>query len=303
MIVIGGGCAGFSASMYAARFNLKTLVIAKQRGGMITETGIVENYPGFEAIEGIELGKRLEKHAQSNGVEIFDDNVLEIRQNDDMTYYVKTEFFEKEFISKAIIIATGSKHRKLGIGGEQEFFGKGVSYCATCDGNFFAGKTVIVAGGSDSAIKESIMLAQKSTKVYLIARGDKLKGEFKNVEKIKNFQNIEIILNTNVLEVCGDKRVESVKLDNPFNGSYELKTDAIFVSIGIMPNNELGNLLELELSKNGEIVVDKHQITSRKGVFAAGDVVDFSWKQGIVASAQGAIAAHSAFEYITSNFK
>lgn len=297
VVVIGGGCAGYPAAIYASRFNLKTLVITKLRGGLITTTHIVENYPGFISLSGQELANNLEEHVKANNVQIDDDEVASIKKEGNY-FLIKTSYAQKEIKSKTVVLATGTEHRHLGIESEKNFIGKGVSYCATCDGGFFKDKVVGIVGGSDSAAKEAMVLAQNSSKVYMFVRS-KLRAEPINIDRIKANPKIEIITGVNVKEIKGETNVNSVELDN----GKIVDLSGIFIAIGMLPQNDLAKSLEVELNNKGEIIIDKLSKTSVEGVFAAGDVTDMSWKQAIVGAAEGSIAGYSAFEYIDENFK
>lgn len=296
LIIIGGGCAGYPAAVYAARFNLKTLVIAKEQGGLITTTHLVENYPGFISLSGPELAEKLEEHVKANNVPIVNDIVKEVKKKGKY-FTIKTEISEKEYKAKAIILATGTKHRHLNAPGEKEFQGRGVSYCATCDGPFFKNKIVGIVGGSDSAAKEAMVLAQNSKKVYMFVRSH-LKAEPINADRIRKLENVEIIEGVNVKEIKGDKLVQKVELDN----GKEIELNGIFIAIGMLPQNEFAKSLGVELNDKGEVIIDKLSTTNVKGVFAAGDLTNAPWKQGIVASAEGSVAGYSAYEYINNNF-
>jgi len=296
LIIIGGGCGGYPAAVYASRFNLKTLVITKERGGLITTTHLVENYPGFISLTGPELAQKLEDQVKANNVEIFDDIVKSVTK-EGKEFIITTDIQEKTFKAKTILLATGTKHRHLNAPGEKEFQGKGVSYCATCDGMFFKNKEVGIIGGSDSAAKEAMVLAQNSSKVYMFIRTH-LKAEPINADRIRKLENVEIIEGVQVKEIAGTQMVEKVVLDN----EKEVPVSGIFIAIGMLPQNEIAKSLDVALNNKGEIIIDKESKTNKQGIFAAGDVTDTQWKQGIIASAQGSTAANSAFEYINSNF-
>lgn len=300
-IIIGGGCAGYPAAIYSARFNLKTLVITKLRGGLITTTHLVENYPGFISLTGQELADNLQKHVEANNVPISDDEVSSIEKEGDF-FIIKTSFAQKTYKSKTVILATGTEHRHLGIESEKQFQGKGVSYCATCDSGFFKDKIVGIVGGGDAAAKEAMVLAQNSSKVYIFVR-NKFKAEPINIQRLEANPKIEIIKGVNVKEIQGEIKVTNVILDKEINGSDKIDLDGLFIAIGQLPQNELAKQLEVELNQRGEIIIDKFSTTSVKGVFAAGDVTNMTWKQGIVGAAEGSIAGYSAFEYIDKNFK
>jgi len=297
LVVVGGGCAGYPASMYAKRFNLKVLVITSLRGGLITTTHLVENWPGVNSFSGGDLAKSLEDQAIFNGVEIVDDTVLEIKKNEDGTFEVKTEFNELTLNSKTILLATGSSHRHLGLDQEKKLSGKGVSYCATCDGGFFKNKEVVIVGGSDSAVQEAMVLASVCSKVTMLVRSE-LKGEPINNERVKKLENVEVKLGVEIKDILGEDRVEGIILKN----GEELKCSGVFIAVGLLPQNKLAKDLQVELNKKGEIITDKNQITNVKGVYAAGDVTDTHFKQGIVAASEGATASNSVFEYIGKNF-
>lgn len=296
LIIVGGGCAGYPAAVYASRFNLKTLVIAKEMGGLITTTHLVENFPGFISLTGQELADKLQEHVKANNVPIENDIVSSVEKNGDY-FIVKTDFLKKEYKTKSVILATGTKHRHLGAPGEKEFASKGVSYCATCDGPFFKDKVVGIVGGSDSAAKEAMVLAQNSKKVYMFIRSH-LKAEPINAERIKKLPNVEIIEGVNVKEIRGDQKLSHVILDN----DKQIDLEGLFIAIGMLPQNELAKQLGVNLDKKGEIIIDRLSQTNVEGVMAAGDVTDMPWKQGVIGSAEGSVAAYSAFEYINKKF-
>ena len=296
LIIIGGGCAGYPAAVYASRFNLKTLVIAKEQGGLITTTHLVENYPGFISLSGSELAQKLEDQVKANNVPIENDIVSQIEEKQESNkkhFIVKTAINQKEYKAKAVILATGTKHKHLNAPGEEQFQSKGVSYCATCDGPFFRGRDVAIVGGSDSAAKEAMVLSQTCNKVYMFVRS-KLRAEPINIDRIKNIDNIEIIEGVQVKEICGENKVTHVILDN----EQKIELSGVFIAIGMLPQNELAKQLNVELNQKGEIVIDRLSRTNISGVFAAGDVTNSEWKQGIIGSAEGSVAAYSAFEYI-----
>jgi thioredoxin reductase (NADPH) len=296
LIVIGAGFAGYSAAMYAKRYNLSVLIIAELRGGLITTTDLVENYPGYTSITGQDIAKKLEEHAVANGAEVKDDQVSEIKK-EDKKFVIKTAYFNKEYKSKCIVLATGTKHRHLNVAGEKEFSGKGVSYCATCDANFYKDKTVAIVGGSDGAAKEALILSQVAKKVYMLIRS-KLRAEPINQKLIQENKKIEIVEGVNVKEIKGKDNVGSVLLDN----KKEMKVEGVFIAIGQIPQSELAKQLKVDLNEREEIKIDRLSKTSVEGVFAAGDVTDSSWKQGIISAAEGSAAGHSAFEYVSKNF-
>jgi len=300
LVIIGGGCAGYPAAVYASRFNLKTLVIAKEQGGLITTTHLVENFPGFIALTGQELADKLKAQVEANNVPIETDVVSSIEKKG-KEYLIKTSLEEKEYLTKTVIIATGTKHRHLDAPGEKEFQGKGVSYCATCDGPLFKNKVVGIVGGSDSAAKEAMVLAQNSKKVYMFVRST-LKAEPINADRIRKLKNVEIIEGVKVNELKGDKFLSHVVLDKEYKGSSKVDVQGLFIAIGMLPQNELATSLGVKLNKVGEVIIDRNSVTNVDGIFAAGDVTDTPWKQGVIGSAQGSAAANSAFEYINNKF-
>ncbi|MBW2990968.1 FAD-dependent oxidoreductase [Candidatus Woesearchaeota archaeon] len=297
IIIIGAGFAGFSAAIYSARYNLKTLVIAREPGGAINIASEVENYPGFKKISGLELMKHFEEQAKSFGAELVVDEVEGVIKQE-KSFKVETRQ-KKEFEAKTVILAMGTQRRKLEVLGAKEFEGKGVHYCATCDGAFYRDKVVAVIGGSNSAAHSALLLARFAKKVYIIYRREKLRSEPILIKQIKETKNIEIIYKNNVIEVKGDKFVNKAVLDNEYKKSKELALDGIFVEIGSVPSSAIAKELGVKLTQSREIIVNEHCETNIKGVCAAGDVTNTVLKQGIVAASQGAIAASSAYGYIT----
>lgn len=301
LIIIGGGCAGYPCAIYSSRFNLKTLVISKELGGLIATTDIVENYPGFDSISGPDLALKFENQVKYNNVEIENDNVSKVSKNDNK-FLVETNFLENKYIAKSILIATGSHHRKLNVKGEKEFTGFGVSYCATCDGGLYKNKIVGVVGGSDSAVREAMILANLCKKVYLFVRSY-LKAEPANIKKLENFSNICIITKVNILEILGDKFLNSVKLDKKTDFGEKINLDGLFIAIGHLPQNQIAKSLGVNLNSKGEIITGKFGETNILGVFAAGDVTDIEWKQAITSAAQGSMAAYKIYNYLNQNSK
>ncbi len=295
LIIIGSGSAGLSAAVYARRYLMDTLVIGELTGGLLTTAHLIENWPGIISISGAELMNNIENHAKHLGAEIINDSVISVKKSD-KKFIVKTS--SKEYESKAVIIATGTIHRRLGVKGEGEYYGKGVSYCAACDGPLFTNQLVGVVGGSDSAAKEAIVLSEYAKKVYIIYRREKLRAEpitLKRVNKLINEGKIELITNTNVTEIIGDgSRVTGVKLDS----GGELRINGLFIEIGLIPMTDIAKSLGVELNNKGEIIVDMDAKTNINGVFAAGDCTNVSFKQAIIGAAQGVMAAHSAYNYI-----
>jgi thioredoxin reductase (NADPH) len=300
LIIIGSGCAGLGAAVYARRFEMQTLVIGDLPGGTITKTHLVENYPGFVSLSGLELGNKLLEHAKALQAEFQQTSAEKITPISPPSEGGRSTGFQvtaggQIYEAKAIIIATGTEHRNLNVLGEAEFTNKGVSYCATCDSPFFKGKTVAIVGGSDSAVKESLIAAEHAAKVYIIYRKDKLRAEPINLRRMEAKDNIEVIYSANITEIYGEGVVKGVKLDT----GKDLPLDGVFVEIGRLPRSELAKDLGVELAENGEIKIDRVGRTNVPGVFGAGDVTDTAWKQAITGVAEGAHAANQVFEFIS----
>ncbi|MFO8016338.1 MAG: FAD-dependent oxidoreductase [Candidatus Woesearchaeota archaeon] len=295
LIIIGGGCAGLTAGIYAARYSLKTLVISREMGGVLNEAHKVCNYPGYKDISGIDLMMKMKDQAESLGVEIIYEEVQKLEKKDD-TFTASIN--GKQFEGSAVVLAPGLKRRRLNIPGENDFVGKGVSYCYTCDAAFYKGKTVAVVGGSDSAALASLLLSQYAEKVYIIYRKGDLRAEPANKKAVEENDNIEIITNTNVVEVKGGKVLERAVLDKPYDGSEELRIDGLFVEVGSVPSTVLSGHLGVELDDNNMIKVDRERRTNIEGVYAGGDATDTPLRQAVTAAADGAIAAFTAYQYI-----
>jgi len=271
LIIIGSGVAGLGAAIYARRFEMKTLVLGDAEGGTITQTHLVENYPGFKSLSGLELAQNLLDHAKSLGTEIKTASVQSIEKTE-AGFKIKTA--SEKFEGRTVIFATGTEHRKLGVPGEEKFANRGVSYCATCDAPFFKNKIVAVIGGSDSAVKESLVTAEHAAKVFVIYRGEKLRAEPINLRRMEERENIEVKCCVNILEIYGNEKVEGVKLDN----GEDLKLDGVFIEIGGIPRSELAKNLGVAINEKGEIRIDRFARTNMPGIFAAGDVTDADWK-------------------------
>lgn len=302
VIIIGGGCAGLAAAMYAGRLEMRTLVLADSIGGVITTTDVVENYPGFIRLTGQELIDKLKAHALDyrKFIELKDfSRVTKVERVREGACFKVTTDDGKVYMSKAVIFATGSKWRELRVPGHDEFRNRGVSYCALCDGALFKGKVAAVVGGSDSAAKEALVLARYCRKVYIIYRGDEIHPEPVNYERIKAEPKIEIINRTNVTRIVGDKFVTGVELDKPYRGSKSLALDGVFISIGHIANSELAKQLGVALNEKGEIIIDRASRTNVPGVFAAGDVADTEFKQAITGVGEAVSAVYSAYKYIS----
>jgi thioredoxin reductase (NADPH) len=291
IIIIGGGPSALGCAIYAARFALDVLVIGKIYGGLITTTHIVENYPGITSVSGTELMEMFRDHINSLGIPYIQDEVMNIEKEDN--HFVLKTFFQT-FKGYTICFATGSEVRKLNIPGEEQFANKGVSYCATCDGPFFKDKTVAVIGGSDSAAKEALFLSQHAKKVYIIYRREEIRAEPINKKRVYENDKIEIINNTNIIEIKGEDVVKAVIFDN----GKEFPIDGVFIEIGANPASKLAKDLGVKVNQKEEIIINRKSETNILGVYAAGDVADSPFKQAITGVAEGVIVAYSAFEYL-----
>lgn len=295
LIIVGGGCAGLAASVYAKRFNMSVLILTEQLGGTITSTHLVENYPGFVSLSGQELANNLIEHAKANDAEIKQGyRVSSVEKEGDV---FKIQYGEETFEARTVLLATGTTYRKLGVPGEAEYAAKGVSYCATCDAGFFRGKDVIMVGGGDSAVKESLILAEHAKHVTIVYRGDKItKAEPINMKRMEQTENIDLKLNANVVEVLGENLVTGVKLDT----GETLNIQGVFIEIGRIPLTSMVDPLGVEKNPKGEIITDEMSRTSVPGFYAAGDVSAGEWKQAVVGVAEGCKAAYEAFQYVSA---
>lgn len=295
IIILGGGPAGLSSAIYAARGAVSTAIVdINMLGGQPSNYLELENYPGFQLVGGYDLMEKFEEHADKFGVEKFP--MQEITKIDLAKKKIYTK--EYEFSAKSIIIATGAQPMKLGVKGEKEFVGRGVSYCAVCDGAFYKDKIVAVVGGGNSAIEEAMYLTKFAKKVYIIHRRDKLRADKILQEKAFKNQKIEFIWNSIVLEIQGENTVKSIVLKNLQTDKIsELKIDGIFPYIGISPNTELFSG-QLEQDKYGFIQTDTTMATSIEGIYAIGDVRNTPLRQVVTAASDGAIGATYALRYI-----
>ena len=302
IIIIGAGPAGLTAGMYAGRQNSKTLVIDKaMAGGLGLEVPMMQNYPGFDLIAGMELIQKMKTQSE-NYCEILENTVIDSIEKTDDGFHLKTKNSpllisggdegEKEFFTKSIILATGASHRHLNIPGEEEFLGRGVAYCATCDGMFFIGKDILMVGGGNSAAQEALYLKNLGCNVKLVHRRDELRCEH-HLQKALEENGIEVLWNSTIQEIKGEMVVDSVTLLRD-GAEEDYKTDAVFVAIGDDPSNELAKDLGVALDDDGYIITDKNQATNVKGVYSAGDITG-GVKQWIVACGEGAVAAISAY--------
>ena len=292
VLVIGAGPAGLSEAGYAARAGYRTMAIdAMAPGGQLMLIDDIENYPGVPTTKGYQLAESLQNQAESFGVEIAFNGAKSIRKEGNR-FHVETE--DGEIVAKAVIAATGASHRHLGAKGEEQYAGRGVSYCATCDGPFFRGKRIVVVGGGDTALTDALYLAKLSDDVTIVHRRDAFRGQQVLVDRVKN-SNIKLRLSRNVVEVLSEdqKKVTGVKLDN----GDVIDTDAVFIFVGIQPNSDMFKGF-VEMDRAGFIATDATMQTSVPGFFAAGDVRTTQFRQVVTATGDGAMAAHMADHYI-----
>ena len=297
IIIIGAGPAGLTAGLYAGRQNSKALVIDKGlAGGLGSEVPMMENYPGFDLISGMELISKMKPQCEKFS-EIRENQIIEDIEKRDDGIYIKTKSSIgddfNEYLTKSVILATGASHRHLNVPGENEFLGRGVAYCATCDGMFFVNRNVLMVGGGNSAAQEALYLKNIGCNVKIVHRRDSLRCEHR-LEELLQEKGVEILWNSTIKEIKGDMAVDSVTLVRD-GVEEEYETDAVFVAIGDEPSNGLAKQLGVELDENGYIITDKSQSTNVSGVYAAGDITG-GVKQWIVACGEGAVAAISAYQ-------
>ncbi|MGA2384945.1 MAG: thioredoxin-disulfide reductase [Candidatus Bathyarchaeia archaeon] len=298
VIVIGAGSAGLSAGVYTVRSGLKTLVLdEKLPGGTIADASNVVNYPGFAEISGGDLAEKMTSHCRKVGATIRElEPVIELNlAGENKT--VKTS--RASYEAKAVIYSTGSHYREIGVKGEKEFKGRGVSYCGVCDGPFFKGKRVLVVGGGNTACITTLYLSGLASQVIVVHRRQAFRAEESLVSDISAKSNVSVMWNTEIQEIMGDRQVKAVSLvDNVTGKTSELAVDAVFVQIGEAPNSQLAKAAGVETDEHGYIKVDVMQKTNLPGVFAAGDVTDHPIKQVGTAVGQGIVAALEAYNYI-----
>lgn len=288
LLIVGAGPAGLTAAIYAARYKLKTLVIGEESGGTASEAFKICNFPSYQAIKGEDLVTKIEEHAKALGVEIKNDTVEDIRFEG--TFKVKAFFGEYE--AKKIVLATGTTKRKLGLN-EDDYEGKGVSYCATCDAGFYEDQEVVVLGGGNAALTSALLLSEYASKVYLVYRRDKFyRASPMWVDQVEKNDKIELEFNTTVSELKGEKGLEKIVLSN----GKTLAVQGLFIVIGQLPNSALAEKMGVKTDKKGYVVTDDEQRTNVNGVFAAGDVTNNNFKQVITACSEGAISASKVYE-------
>ena len=296
LIIIGAGPAGITAGIYAARLKLNFMVIAKEIGGQVAVSSIVENYTGYQFMTGQELSDKFMDHINEFKFDFKQAEVQSIKK-DDKTFTVST--ISEFFTSKTVIVATGAHPRSLDIPGEKEFTGKGVTYCATCDAPLYKEKVVTVVGGGNTGLESALQLTNIAKKIYLIHRGDELSGDQILVDKVIKLKNVEILPNTSIKEIVGGSSVEKIKIETK-GKEDSLDVQGVFINIGYIPNSDVAKNV-LPLNKYGEIEVDYCCLTDSDGIFAAGDCTNVPFKQIVVATGEGCKAALSVNNYLNNN--
>lgn len=296
VIIVGAGPSGLTAAIYTSRRALKTLVISKDIGGQLSLTDDVENYPGFLAIGGLELSQKFQEQAAKTGSEFLFEGVESISQTED-GFLVNTSS-NKNIKCKAVILAFGLTPRSLDVPGEKELTGRGVAYCATCDGPLYKGKDVVVVGGGNAALDAAEYLSKIAKKVYILVRGEAFRGEQVLIDYVKSAENIEAIFNGVSKEIKGTGKVEALIYQSADGKDNEIKVDGIFVEIGHVAKSGWLNSLGVELTPRGEILITKDNETNIKGVFAAGDITEISYKQAVISAGEGCKASLQAYKYL-----
>lgn len=301
LCIIGNGPAGLSAAIYAARYKINQVLVGDLTGGLMTSSHKICNYPSEIEISGAELTQKIANHVSALEVP---EKLAKVDLIEEVDGFYKLSLSSGEIIkAKTILLATGTKHRHLDLPNEKALVGKGVSYCATCDAMFYMDKTVAVIGGSDSANTAALYLAQVAKQVYQIYRGESLRGEVAWIDQIKSNDKIKVIYNNKVTEIIGENKVTGLKLDKTFEDKLELAVDGIFVEVGSEPDQDLITQLSLKTDEGHYIKTEGNQMTSRHGVWAAGDITtnSDSFKQIITACSEGAVAISSIFKYLQIN--
>lgn len=298
IIIIGAGPAGLTAAIYAKRASKNVLVLeAKSYGGQIINTLDIENYPVEAHISGFDFATKLYNQTKELGAEIKFEKVVDINDKGQVKEVITTK---NTYTAKAVIIATGSENRKLGIEKEDELIGKGISYCATCDGAFYRKKNVAVVGGGNTALEDALYLSDLVNKVYLIHRRDEFRGEESTVRRLKEKENIEFVYNSNVTKLNAKERLESIEVTNKDGSTRTIEIDGLFVAVGRIPENE--NFAKLiNLDNSGYIIANEDCKTNVAGIFVAGDNRTKEVRQLVTATSDGAIAATAAIKYINNN--
>ncbi len=299
-IVLGAGPAGMAASIYLSRYKVEHLIFGEVPGGQVVDAPVVENYPGFTSISGADLAQAFRGQAESYGVKIREEMIGEIHKKDGH-FEVKSKKGDL-YKAETVILALGARHRLLNVPGEDEFLGKGVSYCAICDAPFFKGKDVAVVGGGNSAVATAIHLASHASKVYIVHRREEYRAQPYEVEKLRSLQNVEEILGNTVKKIQGKNVVERILLAQPYRDKTELSVQGVFVEVGLIPASSIAKALRVKMDEQGYIKINSAMGTSVSGVFAAGDLAlipgAIPLRQVITSAADGARAASAVYQYL-----
>lgn len=296
LIVVGGGPAGLTAAIYAARRAMKTLILAKEFGGQAVYASKVENFPGFDLISGYELMEKMKVQVERLGAEVRNVEATEIKKENDV--FSVRDKDGGSYESRTLVLSFGAVPKKLGLPNEDKFKGNGISYCATCDAPFYKNKSVAVVGGGNAALDAALLLAKFASRVYLIHRRDEFKAEEVRINEIKKISNVEIILNAEIKEIKGEKNIAGITVaDEATGASRDLEVNGIFVEIGHIVESEfVSKMVSLDLRR--QIIVNEKNETNVPGVFAAGDATTVPYKQIVIAAGEGAKAALSAYSYL-----
>ena len=299
VIVIGGGPAGYTSAIYTTRAGFDTLVIEKfSAGGQMTQTPQIDNYPGFpDGVDGFDLGNKMQQGAERFGAKIFQAEVIDVDLHDKIKKITTSDGI---LLAHSVIIATGAEHKHLGLKNEEQLIGRGVGYCAACDGMFYRGKTVVVIGGGNSAVADALLLSKICKKVVVVHRRDALRAEKFYYEQLLKAQNVEFEWNSTVSEILADNKVTGIKIKSTVEGAEkEIHADGVFISIGRYPQTELFRG-QLDIDEYGYIIAGETTKTNISGVFAVGDVRTKPVRQIVTATADGANASHFAEEYLAN---
>lgn len=302
VLIAGQGAAAFSAALYAARYQMSAIIVGGIFGGETATGGTIENYPGYPEIDGFDLMLKFREQVDKYEVPIIDENVTSIERSED-EFTVTTEG-DQTFTATTAILAIGRERRRLWLDHEEEWTGRGVSFCSTCDAPMHRGNTVAVVGGGNAAVEGAVLLSKFAEQVYLVYRQNEFtRPEPINLELLAAAKNVEQVLGTNVLELKGDDGLTGVVLDNEVRGSKDLELNGLFIEIGADPRSELAVKLGADVNDGDEVIVDKEMRTKVHGLFAAGDLTNASGdlKQTITAAAQGAIAATAAYSEVSTH--
>ena len=302
VVIAGQGAAAFAAGLYAARYQIKSLIIGETFGGETATGGLIENYPGYPEIDGFDLMLKFKEQVEKYDVPIIDDKVDSVKKQENL-FQVKT-FGGEMFSAATVILAVGRNRRTLNLKNEEEWVGRGVSYCSTCDAPMHKNNVVAIVGGGNAAVEGALLLSRYASTVYLIYRKEEFtRPEPISLQQLNQSKNIKQVMSTNVTQLNGVDGLDSISIDKEYNGVSEIDVDGIFIEIGADPRVEIPNQLKLELNEKNEVIVDSEMRTNVEGIFAAGDLCNSSGdlKQTITAASQGAIAATSTYHYIMNS--